>query len=82
MSTEDDRHFQQHADLSKIYTSLARIDERTKSLDQRMTYLDARLEEYITRHEFTPVKLIAFGFAGLILLSVAGALIATVVVKQ
>lgn len=68
-----------HSKLNEINTLLARIDERTKELDRRFITLDHKLIDYITRHEFTPVKLITYGFAGLVMVSVVTALIATVV---
>ena len=61
-----------------LHTLLARIDERTLDLDRRLDHLDKRLEEYITRHEFTPVKLIAYGFSAVVFASVVTALVTTV----
>ena len=40
---------------------------------------DALKNEYVTKSEFSPVKLIAFGFVGIIITAVLGSLIALVV---
>jgi translation elongation factor EF-1beta len=53
---------------------LARLDERVKHIEKMVTTL-------ITRVEFTPVKMIAFGLAALILCSVLAAVVATVLHK-
>jgi hypothetical protein len=50
-------------------TLLARIDERLKHLEKMVAY-------FVTQIEFAPVKMIAFGLAGLALASVLGALLA------
>ena len=54
-------------DMGYIKTS---IDEIKNSLKN----------EYVTKTEFNPVKLITFGFVGLILLAVMGSIIALVVI--
>ena len=66
-------------ELHEMNSLLARIDERTLDFDRRLDHLDTRFEEYITRHEFTPVKLLAYGFAGILLVSVITAIVATAV---
>lgn len=77
MSEEKRSHERRNADHD-LYSLLARIDERTLDLDKRLDHLDKRLEEYITRHEFTPVKLIAYGFSAIVFASVVTALVTTV----
>lgn len=61
---------------------LPRLDERVgqvrKDLDNHRTETRDEFKKYITRTEFTPVKLIAFGIAGLILSSVLLAMLAFV----
>lgn len=54
---------------------LVRIDERTKNWE-------ATLETFVTKNEFLPVKLIVYGFAGLILLSVMGGILTLVVLNH
>lgn len=62
---------------------LARIDERTKSLQDDMSSVKATLSNnYITRAEFDPVKRVVYGGVGLVLVAVLGALIALVVVGR
>lgn len=57
---------------------MARLDERTRNMQIDLHELSDKFDEYVTHVEFTPVKLIAFGLAGLILCSVIAAVIATV----
>ncbi len=42
---------------------LARIDERTKALDERM-------DDFVTKAEFAPVRAIVFGGVGVVLSTV------------
>jgi len=41
---------------------------------------DSLDEKYVTKTEFSPVKLIAFGFVGIIVVAVMGSIIALVVI--
>jgi len=52
----------------KDHDLLVRIDERTQNMHERMT-------QFVTRKEFTPVRNIAFGLVGLILVAFIGAMI-------
>ncbi len=47
---------------------LARIDERTKAMAERM-------DDFVTKSEFAPVRSIVFGMVGAVLLAVLGALL-------
>ena len=55
---------------------LVRVDERMMAVKDRVERMEALLNAYVTRVEFTPVKLIAFGLAGLVLSTVIAALVA------
>jgi ATP sulfurylase len=57
---------------------LIRIDERTRQMADEMKGLK---EVVITRAEFAPVRLIAYGLVGLILTLVITAMVATVIIK-
>jgi hypothetical protein len=57
---------------------LARMDERLKSVQSEVHALRQSLIEYITKHEFFPVKMISLGLAGLILAAVVAAIVAQV----
>jgi hypothetical protein len=57
---------------------LARLDERVVSMQREIHVLRGLLEEYITRHEFWPTKVISLGLAGLLLSAVVAAIIAQV----
>ena len=58
---------------------LARIDERTRHTDEKLADLDKRFSDYVTRHEFGPVRLIAYGLAVAAMAAVANALVGSVV---
>lgn len=50
---------------------LVRIDERVK-------HVESMLAEFVRRHEFRPVQLIAFGMVALLLSSLVAAIVAQV----
>jgi len=60
------------------HTLLARIDERTRHVESAIAALTLEIDEYVTRVEFQPVKLIVFGLVGLILSGVFAAIITLV----
>lgn len=58
----------------------ARLDERMKNVEALCQHIDAKLDgSYVTRTEFTPVKNLVYGCAGIMLIGVVGALVALVV---
>lgn len=60
---------------------LARIDERTRLLQAEFEEIKTALNsKYVTHAEFRPVKMLVYGFVGIILAGVAGAIV-TLVVK-
>jgi len=61
------------------HSMLARLDERVQAMQKELHSLTGKFNEYVTHIEFTPVKLIAFGLAGLTLSSVLAAVVATVI---
>ncbi|MGL4457917.1 MAG: hypothetical protein ACRCUB_05895 [Plesiomonas shigelloides] len=61
-------------DIQDLSTNVALLQEQVKNLQ-------ATVKELVTRVEFTPVKLIAFGLAGTILSSVLMAILARVIIK-
>ena len=78
----------ENEELHKIGLLVARLDERTKSMVETMNRMEkefgAKYEEaektYVTRNEFMPVKILVYGFVGLTMIAVVGALL-TVVIK-
>lgn len=61
---------------------LARIDERTKTTEEKITHIEEKLDSnYVTKDEFRPVKQLVYGFVGVVLLAVVGALVALVIIK-
>ena len=55
---------------------LIRIDERTIHIDRRLSDIQ---NNYINRKEFWPVKTLVYGATGIILLTVFGSLLASVI---
>jgi hypothetical protein len=71
--------FEQKLDDSSL---LARIDERTRSMTDKITHIEKTLEDnYVTQKEFAPVRSVVFGMVGVILLSMLVAVIALIVRK-
>ena len=62
----------------KLAVLMARIDERTQAMQNDLIEM-RRI--FVTRAEFSPVKAIVFSGAGLVLVSVMGALVALVVIR-
>lgn len=66
-----------------IAITVARIDERTialvETVNKMKADLDAKTENYVTRAEFAPVKTLAYGLVGAVLLTVLGAVLYLVV---
>jgi len=59
--------------------TLGEIGRAVKRIEAAMDELRSDLkDDYITRAEFWPVKVLVYGFAGLVLVGVVGALIASV----
>lgn len=57
--------------LSAMQQMMARIDERTVSTDKKV---DSLCANYVTRDEFQPVKNIAFGLVGIMMITMILAL--------
>ena len=55
---------------------IARIDERVLSIIQRLDAHDERSQEYVTRNEFAPVRMIAYGAVAVVLGAVITAAVA------
>lgn len=59
---------------------LARVDERTQTLQQDLIALKLKLEKnYVNQQEFFPVKRLVYGAIALILTGVFGGLLALVI---
>ena len=59
--------------------SLARLEERVISVQGELHRLHGSFNEYVTKHEFWPTKVIALGLAGLLLSAVVAAIVAQVI---
>jgi len=55
----------------KLYLleKLIRLEATTINLEKDLVDLKAKFLDYVTKHEFTPVKLVVFGLVGTILTS-------------
>lgn len=62
-------------------TLLARLDERMSAVQRDVSALRAEFHKYVTKHEFAPVKLIAFGLAALVLATTVSALMSRLFIR-
>lgn len=60
---------------------LRKLGENVVRLQEQVATLQATVKDLVTRVEFTPVKLIAYGLAGTILSSVLMAILSKVLMK-
>lgn len=60
---------------------LRELDKNVIRLQEQVKSLQATVEELVTKAEFTPVKLIAYGLATAVMSSVIMALLAKVIIK-
>jgi len=67
--------------LGKIEEKLDGQDTRFDAVDDRLDGLHTKFNDYVHKYQFTPVKLLVYGFAGLIFTAFVVALIAIVIVK-
>lgn len=64
----------------RLVSQIARIDERTISIDESIKEIKADLSShYVTKQEFEPIKKLVYGVAALILSTVVVAVLALVV---
>lgn len=69
---------EKHIDTNEVL--LARIDERTKRLEEDFLDFKEQLNsKFVTKEEFYPVKTICYSTVSIICLAVLGALIALVI---
>lgn len=60
---------------------LRKLGENVVRLQEQVATLQATVKDLVTRVEFTPVKIIAYGLAGTILSSVLMAIMSKVLMK-
>ena len=58
---------------------LARLDERTTTIQKTLEKNDKILQDFVRRAEFQPVQRLVYGVVGLILTAVVAALVSLVV---
>lgn len=66
-------------------TQIAVLTEQVKTVATAVTKMDSKLDslvnKFVTKEEFWPIKALVYGFTGLILVTVIGALIMLVLRK-
>lgn len=72
-------------DIAEIKTKVEHLEEIIKeipspgTLEAKFEHLEKLVETFVTRPEFDPVKMITYGMAGSILMTVLGAILAKVI---
>jgi hypothetical protein len=72
-------------DVAAIKTKVEHLEEvvrdnsKISTIETKLEHLEKLVETFVTRPEFDPVKMITYGMAGSILLTVLGAILAKVV---
>lgn len=67
--------------LGSIEAKLDGQDIRFDSVNERLDGLHDKFGDYVHKHQFQPVKLLVYGFAGLIFSTVILAILALVIIK-
>ncbi len=64
------------------YTDLALMAKDIEYIKKQLSHIESKIENsYVTREEFKPVRTIVYGFVGLVLTSVVGALLGLVIIR-
>ncbi len=58
-----------------------RLVEKVETMTKKLEELEGEIQSLVTRVEFTPVKLIAYGMVGMILSTVVAQLLTLVIAK-
>lgn len=69
------------AELRKLEKDLSDCNTNMVRLQEQMKAMQSDIEEFITRAEFAPVKMIAYGMATAVMSSVLMAILAKVIVQ-
>ena len=68
-------------DQTEVIERLARLEEAAKSASEKLDKLDAKWIEYVSQHEFKPVRIIAYGLSGSVMIAVLSAVLQQVLVQ-
>lgn len=69
-------------DISYLKKGMDSIESKIDSFHIKFdSYSEFMKKEYVTKEEFSTVKSIVYGFVGLVLISVVGAIIGLVILK-
>ena len=66
---------------SSDHDLIVRIDERTRNLHDAMADIKTQLGGYVTKKEFTPIKLLVYGAVGTMGLIVITSIISSILKK-
>lgn len=67
--------------LGSIESKLDSQDEKFDGVNDRLDGLHDKFNDYVHKHQFQPVKLLVYGFAGLIFSAVILSILALVIIK-
>lgn len=68
--------------LDKLFPSIrdaSDVEQKVAILETEVEYIKSKLEKKIEKNEFWPVRMIAYGLAGMILVAVLGAVLKVVI---
>jgi hypothetical protein len=87
----DERTLSMQTDISSMRVELrtiqdgvvVKLQELEKRVEDKLGELEARLDEaYVKNESFSPVQKLVYGFVGVVVLAVMGALVSSVLTKQ
>lgn len=67
-------------DMRDLYRCVSRIDNAVARLEEQVKNMEKAIDDLVTRAEFTPVKLIAYGLAAGAMSAVVMAIISKVII--
>ena len=68
-------------EVRDVDTRVEHVEGRLERLNDKLDHIKDAIDKLVTRHEFYPVRLIAYGLAGGILMTVLMAVLSKVVLK-
>lgn len=76
----DKEEFERHRDEIHLIEKQVRLEGKVVALERDLVDLKSKFLEYVTKHEFTPVKLVVFGLVGTILTSALALILTRVLI--
>lgn len=83
MDDEDERRLHERINLleSRLHETELALTKELSKMNEQIGTLISMAQTYVTKDRFQTVQLLVYGFAGIILTSVIGAMLARVVIK-